>query len=167
MTNNATSKKELAGFLRQILIISWKNLLLYKTNIAGIVCEFLFPFLFLSITYFVFYLAIGFSKTDSFFSYNSMVVSTPVNTNEEFFWENRKFFYYPNNEFIRSILVDSLGNNRLPIGINTSDPKDFLKEHNISITRNGPDYNFIIFPRHHNSWNDFSNRIEYTIYSSE
>ena len=39
MSTVSAKEREVVGFFRQVLIVSWKNGLLFKRNISGTVCE--------------------------------------------------------------------------------------------------------------------------------
>lgn len=103
MSSEPKNRHEIAGFLRQISIISWKNLVLYKANLPGLICEVLFSCLFSSIFILQVYLAkptyeIKHSFYDKFILEYTFIPGGSGKT----------IFYYPaENTVVRKIIKDA------------------------------------------------------------
>lgn len=131
MTDNNKPARRLASFPKQLLIISWKNALLFKQRKAGLICEIIFSCLFMG----VFLLMI-------YFSGPSLIKPRPA-TNETILFtrylsSTDKFYYYPNNPFVRSLakralqkLVSTSGSpdvDQYLIGVDSPSVEDFDRE---------------------------------------
>lgn len=97
--------REIAGFFAQIRIILWKNGLLFIQNKVGIICELLFSCLFTL----VFILMVIFNTP----TYNADMNSGEMNVlrmgQTKSSDPNRtNYYYYPDNDFVKSIANDSL-----------------------------------------------------------
>ncbi|CAF0704109.1 unnamed protein product [Brachionus calyciflorus] len=94
--------RKIVGFFRQIKIISWKNLLLYKQNISGIVCEILFSCLFtLIFVVLVYYSRPNNNARTQFESKDPVGYLFAVDSN------STDFYYHPNNPFIHDLVEKS------------------------------------------------------------
>lgn len=96
---------KIASFPRQILILMWKNLIIFKCNLVGTVLEMLSPFLFLS-----FLLIIRYYIERIRFS--SDMFNMPTNVYDiSFYLANQSrnlIVYYPNNSLIRNLVTNAI-----------------------------------------------------------
>nr|UOU03317.1 ATP-binding cassette subfamily A3-like 4 [Brachionus rubens] len=95
--------RRIAGFFRQIQIISWKNLLLYRQNISGLVCEILFSCLFTLI----FVVLVYYSRPVKTYGKDFNPIKPMVYFKNDEIVNTTDYYYYPNNQFIREIVVKS------------------------------------------------------------
>jgi hypothetical protein len=165
--------RQLAGPLRQIGIVFWKNLLLYKANKCGIICEILFSsivFILLLLAYYQYtwYRASQLGRSKDVFKmqipYSSSSPLSRVSSlySIDYFYSlgREAIFYYPNNSFIHSIVQSSFPGRTL-MAFNQSTPMGY----NSSFFRNT--YAFVSFPAGYNSIEDVVGSLNYTIYTIE
>jgi hypothetical protein len=159
-------QRKLAGFFKQILIVSWKNLLLYKSNVAGIICEFLFPCLFVAAQVFVLRVGIDI-LIDNVTPRNRDPYVIEQNTNFIYDYDDfgvSELYYYPDNSFVKSIINDAVGTNKdyyQATGLNITNPDEYFMN---STAKNVV---FVSFNESYTSWSSLPSSIEYTIYSSK
>lgn len=156
-------QRKIAGFFRQIQIISWKNLLLYRKNISGLLSEVIFSCLFTLI----FVILVYYSKPQ-IFAKEEQKLSIPVTNffNEEIF-NTTDYYYYPNNEFIRELVINSskiiLAKNAYLklnyIGANYSNAEK------VNETLRNRIFAFVAF--NFSSFESIPEKIEYTIFTKE
>jgi hypothetical protein len=155
-------RKKIPEYLRQIFIISWKNLLLLRQNKKGLICEIVFSSLF-TVTFFV----LVFNSLTSFT--NETRTSTSDVLTQLFSKTTQFYYYYPNNSFIESI-----ANKSLNIMQKTS-PMLNLKLKGV-VVENAESFNkydlsnlfcFVSFPSSYNSNINLLDSIQYSIYTSE
>nr|QUF59432.1 ATP-binding cassette transporter Abca3-like4 [Brachionus angularis] len=95
--------QKIVSFFRQVIIISWKNLLLYRQNKTGIVCEIIFSCLFtLIFVLLVYYSAPMLSPKSNYKQSN--VINTLISND---LLNTSNFYFYPNNLFIQKIITES------------------------------------------------------------
>lgn len=167
--NSNRKERELASFGRQILIISWKNLLLLGQNKLGLLCEIVFSSLFTL----VFVALVHFSTPthvtpsnqppqeiiSSFLSQLNMLSFSPTTT----------VFYHPDNEMIQRIadnavnLITSKNSGlRLNVtGVNVSSGEELSPEQRESL------YAMISFPSNYTNRQSITGSIQYSIYTKE
>ena len=163
------SNRKIAGFFKQIRIISWKNLMLYKQNRSGIICEFLFSVLFTLI----FILLVYYANPDYYkkkIDYQTNII-TAIVTNYQELQNSTLYFYYPNNDFARQIATNSLLLIKEQVG--DSLPDITLVGTNISNAADLDDYSrrnlfaLISFSKNYTSARALPDTIEYTIFTQE
>ena len=97
-------KKKLAGFFRQMIILFWKNGKLFQRNKSGTFAELLMAVLFIlilvAIRFFIDVTAFDAQTTSSNPAQN-ILASAKMQPGKS------KIYYYPNNTFIRSIVLNS------------------------------------------------------------
>jgi hypothetical protein len=98
MTN--IEDRQVVGFLRQAVILFWKNGLLFKRNIAGTICEILVALLFLAILLLMRYFVDVSSFSDQDSVTNRLIyVTAAINATTG----RNLIMYYPDNPFIQGI----------------------------------------------------------------
>jgi hypothetical protein len=147
--------RSLASFWRQIIIIQKKNLLLYKNNKIGILCEILFPCIFIALLYLVVSsLADGNQTLYTSPFINKMKLRQPEYINT--------IYFYPNNDFVKELITNSLDSNNQfvsIIGVNSSEPKNFTVKYT--------NFMFVSFPTNYSSLESLPNKIEYKIHTNK
>jgi hypothetical protein len=95
-------KSQLSEHLRQIVIISWKNLLLLRQNKTGLICEIVFSSLFTLVFFVLVYYSIP--------SYVTKTESSPKEITSQFNSDDTKknLYYYPDNPFVAGIVNKSM-----------------------------------------------------------
>lgn len=140
--------KKLAGYFEQCLIVTWKNLLIYKEQKLGIIFEFIYPLLFVGLAWLLLSTVVlpspGLGDSSSFTE--RYYESYPAN-----------LYYYPDNQVIGELMSRAFRDNNVNlIAVNTTTPRLDGK------------VMFVSFPSQYDSWQAInSSVIEYTIYSTE
>lgn len=156
------SKRKIAGFFRQILIIQWKNLLLYFNNKIGILFEILFLSTSLIFLLFSYYDEMTrMSKSD--FQVDHILSTEPGSAHRP-----DNFYYYPDNPFIKNIVTNAISDMRFdyiiyPLGLSDPNP-DTLKSMGTNMNKV---FAFVTFPSYYNSSEYVDERIKYTIHMTE
>ena len=126
MNENEKYEMRIASLARQILILTWKNLIIFKCNLFGTVLEFLSPFVFLAFLLIIRYYI-------ERIRYNSSLFNQPNSVFDiSFFLMNQTrnlVIYYPNNTLIRNFVISAV--QLLKFKNPTFDPKGI---DNITIT---------------------------------
>lgn len=97
-------ERKVAGFFRQILILLWKNSILFRRNISGTLVEILVALLFVIIMIFLRFFVDSTKVAEQSASTNlirNIVDSINVTTKREY------LLYYPNNAFIQGIVTSA------------------------------------------------------------
>lgn len=95
----------IANFWRQILILSWKNLIIFRCNLFGTLLEFLSPFVFLA-----FLLIIRYYIERIRFNTSAFVQPTSV-FDISFFLMNQTrnlVIFYPNTTLVRNFVLSAV-----------------------------------------------------------
>lgn len=97
---------KIASLPNQILILNWKNLLLFRRNLLGTILELIFPFIFISFLLIIRY----FIERIKFFNqYNQSnsgnVLELYVNSMSQ---EKILVLFYPNNKLIQELVENSV-----------------------------------------------------------
>ena len=153
--------RQVAGFVKQIRLLAWKNLLLSIRNIGAFILEILAPILVIGILVLIRYFASVFSypaqsnSLANVFDLFSPTTDSPI------------ILYYPNNNFVRNIVTNA-------VSIIQSNVPSFNPNITASTVSNGSllDSNtlsnlsvFIAFPYTYNA--SLPKAVQYTIYSQE
>ena len=161
-----SNNRKIAGLFKQILIISWKNGILFRRNKFGFVCELLFSSLFT----FIFVILVYYSSPTYGPRNNphleNVIVESKISLAPDFL--TFIFYYYPSNKFIENVVETSISklnfnknSMRLIPSYNISDAsllKDYQKEALFA---------FISFPSEYESIDSLPNQIQYSIYTRE
>ena len=100
--NRRAESRPLAGFVRQVLILLWKNWTLFRRTIFASCCEILIPYLLIAL------LIILRSTGDAYFTKGDLYTPTGVTQTFNNGMDRSFIFYYPNNPYVRSILARSI-----------------------------------------------------------
>ena len=167
MANKAAPQKELAGLFRQILIILWKNLLLYSKNKMGIACEILFSSLFT----FVFIVLVYFSNptySAKSFEFGKDIISSRIYafTAKS---QNQTFYYYPNNSFVEQLVTNSynLIKSKNPLLSVNLMGTEFPNAEQFNQTAKSKLFALVSFPSDFTGINALPDNIQYSIYTRE
>lgn len=155
--------RKIAGFFRQIQIISWKNLLLYRKNITGLLSEVIFSCLFTLI----FVILVYYSRPQ-YKQKKEFVSSKPVQNffNDEIF-NTTDFYYYPNNQFIQELVFNSsqiILEKNFYLKLNYLG-SNFSTAEKVNETLRNKMFAFVAF--NFFSFDSIPEKIEYTIYTKE
>ena len=93
--------REIAGFRQQFLILSWKNLILSKRSLCGLITEIVVPILTVFILLVLRYFVDATQYTDQSNAPYNVLDLFPITTNTS---NTTMLLYYPNNVFIRGIV---------------------------------------------------------------
>lgn len=160
----AHDPNKIAGFFRQILIITWKNLMLYKQNISGLICEIVFSCLFTLI----FVLLVYYSNPRHLDKRNMNPQNVIAYMQSKDFINTTDFYYHPNNEFTHKIIENSykmLKENIWPLDLKLIGSDESTPEKINETLRNNL-FAFVSFTSNL-SENSISDLINYTIYTKE
>lgn len=105
MNENEKYEMRIASLPRQILILTWKNLIIFKCNLFGTVLEFLSPFVFLAFLLIIRYYIERIRYNSSLFNQPNSVLDI------SFFLMNQTrnlVIYYPNNTLIRNFVISAV-----------------------------------------------------------
>ncbi|CAF0703608.1 unnamed protein product [Brachionus calyciflorus] len=97
-------ERKVVGFFRQILILIWKNWLLFKRNISGTIVEILVSVLFVFILLFLRFFVDSTKVNEQNITNNpirNVLTAINVTTNRSL------IMYYPNNNFVRDIVTSA------------------------------------------------------------
>lgn len=155
--------RKIAGFFKQIQIISWKNLLLYRKNVSGLLSEIIFSCLFTLI----FVILVYYSRPQ-YKSKNEFNPTMPVQNffNEEIF-NTTDYYYYPNNQFIRDLVINSskiIIKKNFYLNLNFMG-SNFSTAEKVNETLRNKMFAFVSF--NFSSFDSMPEKIEYTIYTKE
>jgi hypothetical protein len=153
--------RKIAGFWRQVKIISWKNLMLYKQNKSGIACEIIFSCLFTL----VFIMIVFFSEPTLKPKQHDLGGQIISYITDQDVSNRKSFFYYPANEFTKSILSDSIALIQLKmpgldvrlVASNVSSASDLIDEWKEDL------FAFVSFPINYTQLSNVPDKIEYNI----
>lgn len=106
-SNKSLIKKdrEIAGFSKQFAILSWKNLILSKRNVCGLVTEILCPIFTIVILLVIRYFVDASIYTDQSNTAYNVLDLFPITINTT---NTTMLLYYPNNAFIQGIINQSV-----------------------------------------------------------
>lgn len=168
--NGMMKKRKIAGFLAQVRIISWKNLMLYKQNRSGIACEIIFSCLFTL----VFVLLVYFARPDymspKIDTYHLPIIKRATIPSNPDLSNITQMFYYPANPFVESLAREALdvlaANSLIPLNVNLSSTNvtngaDLADDDKKSLLA------MIVFSPNLTSAADSPDNIEYFIYTKE
>lgn len=157
----------IAGLTRQIVILLWKNAILFRRNILGMLSEILCPFLFLSILLIMRHFIPRIEITDRVSPRSVLKIPMPELQEMNVETNRNKIFYYPNTKFIKDIIDRAAENIRInnpdfkPQVIGSNLPHAQKLDTNSILNMFG----FISFPASYGS--SLPNNVEYTIFTQE
>ena len=158
----ANENRKTAGFFRQIFIILWKNSILYRKNIIGIICELIFSSLFTII--FLWFICYSIpDETIQIFHRAKNFYSEAFNFDTDEFPRDT-YYYYPNEEFVKNIMQNSINLMKFDvklIGTNISDAINLNDQEKKNLLA------LISFPSDFTSDSLNEDTIEYSIYTTE
>lgn len=150
-------KRKLASSLAQVKIILWKNLLLYKNNKLGIFFELLFLAFSLILIFLAHYSIEMKRLPTSPLRLAELYVVGSVDVSKSF---PNSIYYYPNNEFIKSLMKTLPNTNMVDlIGVNHSNPEDFI---DYNKTRSETIW-MVSFPNDYDSFHAVNESFSYSI----
>jgi hypothetical protein len=164
-TSSNTNNRKIAGFFKQIVIISWKNGILFRRNKFGFVCELLFSSLFTFIFVILVYYSSPTYGPRNNPQLNNVIIDSKISIAPDFL--TYMFYYYPSNKFIENVVQTSISklsfnkNSMRAIPSNISDAsllKDYQKDSLFA---------FISFPSEYESIDSLPHQIQYSIYTRE
>jgi hypothetical protein len=96
--------RKVVGFFRQIVILLWKNSILFRRNISGTLAEILAAFIFLFILLLIRFFADSTKINDQSYIKNptfNLLSIINATTNREL------IMYYPNNSFVEELVTNA------------------------------------------------------------
>lgn len=100
---NETKELKISSFAKQIEILMWKNLIIFRRNIIGTLLEIICPFIFVSFLIIIRYF-IERIKYRNYLNFPRNVLDLSPMTVEQ---KRNLVLYYPNNELIRGFVADA------------------------------------------------------------
>ncbi len=165
-TSSNTNNRKIAGFFKQILIISWKNGILFRRNKFGFVCELLFSSLFTFIFVILVYYSSPTYGPRNNPQLDNVIIDSKISLAPDFL--TFIIYFYPNNKFIENVVKTSISK----LSFN-KDSMQAIPSNNISDASFLKDYQkeslfaFISFPSEYKSIVTLPHRIQYSIYTRE
>jgi hypothetical protein len=162
----------MSGFLKQIMIICWKNIVLFRRNKFSFVCELLFSSLFT----FIFVILVYYSSP-TFTSKTPVAMENVLKKDRDNTWAmsstDKDFlgsfyiYYYPNNTFVENVMKsasDLLYQYQTAMTIVPSAEKDATQLKNY---QKNTMFAQVSFPADYSSIESLPKQIEYSIYTKE
>lgn len=163
-------RRKIAGFVSQVRIITWKNLMLYKQNRSGIACEIIFSCLFTLIFILLVYFANPDYVAPKRDDYDLPVIVRGFTLNTDETKNSTRMFYYPDNEFMRSIAQESLDRIKkyslIPLNI-TLKSSNVSKGYDLAEEDRNALFALISFPDNFTAAANAPDNIQYSIYTKE
>lgn len=164
-------KRKIASFISQLRIITWKNLMLYKQNRSGIICEILFSCLFTL----VFVLLVYYAKPDyvspKIDAYHLPIIKRgTIPSNPDLYNITKMFYYPPGNSFVESLAREALDvlvqNSLIPLNVtlastNLTNAADLVDEDKKELLA------MLVFASNFTSVTNSPNNIQYYLYTKE
>lgn len=95
------NERKVVGFFKQLLILFWKNSILFKRNILGTLVEILAALVFVLILVFLRYFVDSVRFTDQTNIARSVFDSINATTNRSL------ILYYPNNTYVKDLVTNA------------------------------------------------------------